>query len=164
MIDRWTAGGQAAPAPASASKQSCPPPSYEASLANKGLLSPSNAAPLPSPPVSFLSLRSLSSHIIHIANNAPWRTPVTTYVIQLLHLVPSRLARLAAQTNEPGVWMHIMGMLSDPTCLSAQVVYSCGIYCKEARTIDWMPRKFAQAVSCGETLVLGWAGQDEIEK
>jgi len=31
--------------------------------------------------------------------------------------------------------MHIIGMLSEPTCFNFHVVYSCGIYCNDATTI-----------------------------
>lgn len=133
-----------------------PPAHYDVSFANKGLLSSSPSVDpfaLASPFAFLPSLRLFISHIIHITNRPPCRHPVTTYVTQLLHLVPSLLAKLMAHTNDPGVWMHIIGMLRLPTCFSVHVVYSCGMYWSEARIVDWIPRKFAHATSCGDGAV-----------
>ena len=79
-----------------------------------------------------------------ITSSVPCRHPVTRYTPQVLQpSFPTRAARLAAQTKLPGVCMSIIGMLKLPTLLSKYVVYICGKYCIEARTVAKIPRKFA---------------------
>ena len=68
----------------------------------------------------------------------------------LVQFVPGRSAMLSTMRMAPGVWMHIMGMLSAPTSLRPHVCAIWGAYCNAARSAEETPRKVAQSSSWRE--------------
>ena len=61
---------------------------------------------------------------------------------------------------EPGVWMHIMGMLSAPTSFMRYVWMICGMYWIAASMAELTPSRVAQEESRGGS---GWFGTGEGE-
>ena len=65
---------------------------------------------------------------------------------------------LSTMRIAPGVWIHIMGMLSAPTSLMRNVCAICGAYWNAARKAEETPRKVAQSWIWGERVVASGVG------
>ena len=65
----------------------------------------------------------------------------------LVQFVPGRSAMLRTIRMAPGVWMHIMGMLSAPTSLMPQVCEIWGMYWNAASKADVTPKNIVQSWS-----------------
>ena len=89
------------------------------------------------------------SYRMAMTSTKPCMMAVNTYTPQELQPPqPRRAARLPANRNPPGVWMHIIRMLRLPACLRLYVVQICGMYWTAASAAEVIPRKFAQALRC----------------
>jgi len=67
-------------------------------------------------PLPFLSsLFSLILHAIHIPSNAVCSIPVQRYVIQVDQFTPGRVAKEYTKRNDPGDWIHIIGIDNEAT-------------------------------------------------
>ena len=71
---------------------------------------------------------------------------------------------LSTMRIAPGVWIHIMGMLSAPTSLMRYVCAIWGVYWNAARSAEDTPRNVAHSCNCGERWVASGVGLVERSK
>ena len=117
----------------------------------------------------------------HMTSRTPCITPATAYEIHaeqrtsfvspvlvsrpneiggnsLVQSVPGLSAMLRTMRTAPGVWRHIMGMLSAPTCCRRHVCAIWGAYWSAASKAEETPRNVAQSCSCRERCVVSGDG------
>ena len=130
----------------------------------------STSSPLPKSSIPSLPCRYF--HTMHSTSNAPCITPATTYVNQLVQLVPGLSAWSMSglfetqfftclnaipviMSTDPGTVIHIIGILSTPTSFSRYVCINWGVYWTMARIDDVTPSKVAHIRTCWGTSVVG---------